>query len=86
MIAFYIVLKTVLGRSWGDLGLILGGLGGQNRAVATAALVFSKIDVLEENWCQDLSWGDLGSIWVAKRGPRRGLGEGKVGIKKGKEK
>ena len=40
MIAFYIVLKTVLGRSWADLGLILGGLGGQNRAVATAALVF----------------------------------------------
>ena len=26
--------------NWADLGLILGGLGGQNRAVAAAALVF----------------------------------------------
>ena len=68
MIAFWIALKTVLGRSWGDLGLILGGLEGQNRAVAAAALVFSKINVLEEKWCQDASWDDLGSIWVAKRG------------------
>ena len=45
----------------------MGGLGGQNRAVAAAALVFSKIDVLEEKWCQDACWEDLGSIWVAKR-------------------
>ena len=46
----------------------MGDLGGQNRAVAAAALVFSKIDVLEEKWCQDACWDDLGSIWVAKRG------------------
>ena len=67
-IAFGIALKTVLGRSWADLGRILGALGGQNRAVAHTALVFSKIDLFEEKWCQDASWDDLGSIWVAKRG------------------
>ena len=31
---------------------------------------------------QDLSWTDLGSIWVAKRGPRRGLLETKLGSKR----
>ena len=31
---------------------------------------------------QDASWDDLGAIWVAKRGPRRGLLGGKLGSKK----
>ena len=31
---------------------------------------------------QDASWDDLGSIWVAKRGPRRGLLGGKLRSKK----
>ena len=31
---------------------------------------------------QDASWADLGPIWVAKRGPRRGLLEAKLGSKR----
>ena len=50
-----------------------------------AALIFSKIDVLEKKWCQDASWGDLGSLWVAKGGPRRGLLETKLGSKRGRK-
>ena len=62
------VLKIVLEPSWADLGSSWVPSWGQNRAVAAAALIFSKIDVLEEKWCQDACWDDLGSIWVAQRG------------------
>ena len=31
---------------------------------------------------QDASWDDLEAIWVAKRGPRRGLLGSKVGSKR----
>ena len=50
-------LKTVWERSWGHLGLVLAGLGGQNRAPARAGLIFSKINVLNKS-------GDLGGSWA----------------------
>ena len=41
-----------------------------------------EIDLFEQKSSQDLSWTDLGPIWVPKRGPRRGLLGGKLGSKK----
>ena len=39
-------------------------------------------DVFEKKSSQDPSWADLGSIWVAKGGPRGGLLETKLGSKR----
>lgn len=44
-----------------------------------------KNDVFEAKWSQDGSWGDLGSIWVAKRGRLGRPLEGQVGSKKGRK-
>ena len=44
-----------------------------------------KNDVFEAKWSQDRSWGDLGSIWVAKRGRLGRPLEGQVGSKKGRK-
>ena len=44
-----------------------------------------KIDVFEAKSSQDGSWGDLGSIWVAKRGRLGRPLEGQVGSKKGRK-
>ena len=41
-----------------------------------------EIDVFEKKSFQDASWVDLGPIWVAKRGPRGGLLETKLGSKR----
>ena len=41
--------------------------------------------VFEAKSSQDGSWGDLGSIWVAKRGPLGSPLEGQVGSKKRKK-
>ena len=68
--------------SWDDLGAILASswavLGVKIVLSPRAALIFSKIDVLAEKWCQDACWDDLGSIWAPKRvqkggqkGPKR---------------
>ena len=43
---------------------------------------FVENDVFEKKSSQDTSWADLGPIWVAKRGPRRGLLETKLGSKR----
>ena len=59
-------LGRVLGRSWADLGPILGGLGAQNRAVAHTGLVFLKNQLLGKIKLQDASKSDLGTIWVEK--------------------
>ena len=53
-------LGRVLGRSWADLGPILGGLGAQNRAVAHTGLVFLKNQLLETMKLQEASWAHLG--------------------------
>ena len=63
-------LGRVLGRSWADLGPILGGLGAQNRAVAHTGLVFLKNQLLGKIKLQDGSWAHLGSIWVDLGRPR----------------
>ena len=57
-------LGRVLGRSWADLGPILGGLGAHNRAVAHTGLVFLKNQLLEKIKLQDGSWVHLGPICV----------------------
>ena len=44
-----------------------------------------EVGVFEKKSSQDLSWADLGPIWVAKRGPRRGLLETKLGSKRGRK-
>ena len=44
-----------------------------------------KNDVFEAKSSQDGSWGDLGSIWVAKRGRLGRPLEGQVGSKKGRK-
>ena len=44
-----------------------------------------KNDVFEAKSSQDGSWGDLGSIWVAKRGRFGRPLEGQVGSKKGRK-
>ena len=41
-----------------------------------------EISVFEEKSSQDPSWPHLGPIWVAKRGPRGGLWEAKLGSKR----
>ena len=79
-------LGRVLGRSWADLGPILGGLGAQNRAVAHTGLVFLKNQLLEKIKLQDGSWAHLGPIWVANGGSKRRPFGDQVGVKKGKEK
>ena len=54
---------AILASSWAVLGVKIV-------LPPRAALIFLKIDVLEKKWCQDTSWDDLGSIWVAKGGPK----------------
>ena len=44
-----------------------------------------KNDVFEAKSSQDRSWGDLESIWVAKRGRLGRSLEGQVGSKKGRK-
>ena len=44
-----------------------------------------EIDVFEKKSRQDPSWTDLGSIWVAKGGPRGGLLEAKLESKRVKK-
>ena len=44
-----------------------------------------KNDVFEAKWSQDGSWGDLGSIWVAKGGRLGRPLEGQVESKKGRK-
>ena len=63
-------LGRVLGRSWADLGPILGGLGAQNRAVAHTGLEILKNQLLGKIKLQDGSWAHLGSIWVDLGRPR----------------
>ena len=41
-----------------------------------------EIDVFEKRSSRDPSWPGLGPIWVAKRGPRGGLLEAKLGSKR----
>ena len=41
-----------------------------------------EIDVFKEKSSQDPSWPHLGPIWVAKRAPRGGLLEAKLGSKR----
>ena len=50
-------------RSWADLGPILGSVF----VVLYWFLYYLvEIDVFEKKMSQDLSWDDLGTIWVAK--------------------
>ena len=75
----------VLGRSWADLGPVLGAQEVQNRSLAQGGAHILKNDVFEAKSSQDRSWGDLGSIWVAKRGRLGRPLEGQVGSKKGRK-
>ena len=79
MIAFQTGLKTVLGRSWRDLGPVLRS---KILQFYWFFYYFVEIDVFEKKSSQDASWPDLGPIWVAKGGPRGGLSEAKLGWKR----
>ena len=68
-----------MGRFWVVLGAVLEGKLGLKPFVLNG---FVKIDVFEKESSQDPSWADLGSIWVAKGGPRGGLLETKLGSKR----
>ena len=50
--------------------------------LASAKLHFVKVDFFHEIRSQDASWVDLGPTWVAKRDPRGGLLETKLGSKR----
>ena len=63
----------------------MGPQEGQNRALAQGGAHILKNNVFEAKWSQDGSWGDLGSIWVAKRGRLGGPLEGQVGSRKGRK-
>ena len=69
-------LKTVLRRSWADLGAILGSF---LVVFYWFLYYFVEIDVFEKMSLQDASWVDLGSIWVAKGVVLGGLGESSWG-------
>ena len=64
-------LKTVLGRSWADLGAILGS---KKLKFYWFLHYFVEIDVFEKKSTQDTSWVDFGSIWVAEGVVLGGLG------------
>ena len=66
-------------RSWADLGPVLGS---KMLKFYWFLYYFVENDVFEKKSSQDPSWADLGSIWVAKGGPRGGLLETKVGSKR----
>ena len=63
--------KSPLGT---DLGRFWVVLGRARRAFLLKfywfLYYFVEIDVFEKKWSQDASWDDLGSIWVAKGGPK----------------
>ena len=62
-IASLIRLKAVLGRSWGDLGPVLGSI----LAIwYWKTYYFVRNDVFEKIKSQDASWGNLGPILVPK--------------------
>ena len=74
--------KSSQDPSWADLGFISGSF---LLILYWFLYYFVQIDVFEKKWSQEASWDDLGSIWVAKRGPRRGLLGGKLGGKRVKK-
>ena len=75
--------RTVLRRSWTDLGPILARSWGQKNFNSIGFLYyFVEIDVFEKQWSQDASWDDLGSIWAAKRVEKGGLCRPKLGQKR----
>ena len=57
-------LGAVLGRFWVVLGAVLGPW---KRSKHYACRCFVKIHVFEKIRCQEATWGEVGSIWVAKR-------------------
>ena len=65
-------LGAILGRSWPRLADL--------KTPQTLRLpMFRENRRFAKSWPQDASWTDLGSIWVAKGGPRRGLWGPKLG-------
>ena len=82
MIASWHDLKTVLGRSWADLGPVLGSF---LLIFYWFLYCFVEIDLFEKKWSQDVSWDDLGPIWAPKGvqdggllGPKLGQGGLKI--------
>ena len=69
-------LKTVLGRSWVDLGPVLGSF---LVILYWFLYYFVEIDVFQKMWSQDVSWDDLGSIWPPKGDQDGGLLGPKLG-------
>ena len=62
-ISFLIRLKAVLGRSWGELGPILGSILAISYWKRT---ISCKTTFLKKIRLQDLSWIDLEPIWAPK--------------------
>ena len=63
-----------MGRSWPRLGVNFD-------EILLVFVLFRGKRRFRKKSSQDPSWADLGPIWVAKRGPRRGLLETKLGSK-----
>ena len=75
--------KSHLGTDSGRFCVVLGGVRGAFSLIFYWFLYyFVKNGVFEKSSSQDPSWADLGPIWVAKRGPRGGLLEAKLGSKR----
>ena len=79
------LLKIVLEPSWVDLGSSWVPSWGQNRAVAAAALVFLKIDLLKKTRAQEATLAELSPIWVPKREPKWSPRGSQNGAKKEKK-
>ena len=69
-------LKTVLGRSWVDLGPVLGSF---LVILYWFLYYFVEIDVFQKKSSQDVSWDDLGPIWPPKGAQDGGLLGPKLG-------
>ena len=78
-IVFLVRLKAVLGRSWADLGAILGSF---LLILYWFLYYFVEIDVVEKITFQDPSWTDLGPIWAPKGLQDGGLLGPKLGQKR----
>ena len=72
--AFSNGLMAVLGRSWGDLGLIWGGLGGRGMGFRLGETAVREEQYFRKIRSQDASLAHLERIWVAKGGQNEGRG------------